>query len=82
MGELTANLDQSLTGIRLIKSYRMENHEQIRANNLFENIYLLAMKIVRGRSRTYPILEIIGGISIAAIFFIWRLAYNIWHRNP
>ena len=75
MGELTANLDQSLTGIRLIKSYRMENHEQIRANNLFENIYLLAMKIVRGRSRTYPILEIIGGISIAAIFSFggWRI---------
>jgi len=75
MGELTANLDQSLTGIRLIKSYRMEKHEQIRANNLFENVYLLAMKIVRGRSRTYPILEIIGGISIAAIlsFGGWRI---------
>lgn len=75
MGELTANLDQSLTGIRLIKSYRMENHEQIRANNLFENVYLLAMKIVRGRSRTYPILEIMGGISIAAIlsFGGWRV---------
>tara|TARA_B110000116_G_scaffold270315_1_gene288052 strand:- start:1232 stop:2971 length:1740 start_codon:yes stop_codon:yes gene_type:complete len=75
MGELTANLDQSLTGIRLIKSYRMENHEQIRANNLFENVYLLAMKIVRGRSRTYPILEVMGGISIAAIlsFGGWRV---------
>ena len=75
MGELTANLDQSFTGIRLIKSYRMENHEQIRANNLFENVYLLAMKIVRGRSRTYPILEVMGGISIAAIlsFGGWRV---------
>ena len=73
MGELTANLDQALAGVRLIKSYRMEAHEQERANNLFDSVYALVMKIVKGRSRTYPILEITGGVSIAAI-----LAYGGW----
>ena len=73
MGFLTANLEQSLAGIRLIKSYGMENSEQIRANKLFENIYYQALKLVKGRSRTYPILETVGGISIAAI-----IAYGGW----
>jgi subfamily B ATP-binding cassette protein MsbA len=75
MGELTANLDQALHGIRLIKSYRMEAHERERANNLFENVYRLVMKIVKGRSRTYPLLESVGGVSVAAIlaFGGWRV---------
>ncbi|MCZ6592551.1 MAG: ABC transporter ATP-binding protein [Alphaproteobacteria bacterium] len=75
MGEMTANLDQALAGVRLIKSYRMEAREKERANNQFDNIYRLVMKIVKGRSRTYPILETLGGISIAAIlaFGGWRV---------
>jgi subfamily B ATP-binding cassette protein MsbA len=73
MGELTANLDQALAGVRLIKSYRMEDHEQTRADNLFDSVYRLAMKMVKGRSRTYPILETVGGVSIAAI-----IAYGGW----
>ena len=75
MGELTANLDQALAGVRLIKSYRMENHEQARADNLFDSVYRLGMKIVKGRSRTYPILETVGGVSVAAIiaFGGWRI---------
>ncbi len=75
MGEMTANLDQALAGVRLIKSYRMEAHEQKCANNLFDSVYRLTMKTVKGRSRTYPILEILGGTSIAAIlaFGGWRI---------
>jgi subfamily B ATP-binding cassette protein MsbA len=75
MGEMTANLDQALAGVRMIKSYRMEAHEQERADNLFDSIYRLVMKMVKGRSRTYPILETLGGISVAAIFAFggWRV---------
>jgi len=75
MGDLTANLDQALTGVRLIKSYRMETHEQARADNLFDSVYRLVMKIVKGRSRTYPNLETLGGVSAAAIlaFGGWRI---------
>ena len=73
MGELTANLDQALAGVRMIKSYRMEDHERARANTLFDNVYYLVMKMVKGRSRTYPILETMGGLSVAAI-----LAYGGW----
>jgi len=75
MGEMTANLDQALTGVRLIKSYRMEAHEQARTDSLFDSVYHLIMKIVKGRSRTYPILETLGGVSAAAIlaFGGWRI---------
>ena len=73
MGDLTANLEQSFSGIRLIKSYGMETYERERANTLFDNIYYLVMKTVKGRARTYPILETLGGVSVAAV-----LAYGGW----
>jgi ATP-binding cassette, subfamily B, bacterial MsbA len=73
MGELTSNLEQAFSGIRLIKSYRMEDYERTRANVLFDQIYYLVMKTVKGRARTYPFLETIGGSSVAAV-----LAYGGW----
>jgi len=73
MGDLTANLEQAFSGIRLIKSYRMEEYERVRANDLFDRIYYLVMKTVKGRARTYPFLETIGGASVAAV-----LAYGGW----
>ena len=73
MGELTSNLEQAFSGIRLIKSYRMEEYERTRANDLFDQIYYLVMKTVKGRARTYPILETLGGVSVAAV-----LAYGGW----
>ncbi|MBN42572.1 MAG: ABC transporter permease [Alphaproteobacteria bacterium] len=73
MGELTSNLEQAFSGIRLIKSYQMEAYERMRANALFDRIYYLVMKTVKGRARTYPFLETIGGASVAAV-----LAYGGW----
>ncbi len=75
MGELTSNLEQAFSGIRLIKSYRMEDYERDRANDLFDRIYHLFMKTVKGRARTYPFLETLGGISVAAVlaFGGWRI---------
>jgi subfamily B ATP-binding cassette protein MsbA len=73
MGELTSNLEQAFSGIRLIKSYRMEEYERSRADALFDRIYHLVMKTVKGRARTYPFLETIGGMSVAAV-----LGYGGW----
>jgi len=73
MGDLTSNLEQAFSGIRLIKSYRMEAYERAHANELFDRIYHLVMKTVKGRARTYPILETLGGVSVAAV-----LAYGGW----
>jgi subfamily B ATP-binding cassette protein MsbA len=73
MGDLTSNLEQAFSGVRLIKSYGMEDYERTRAADLFDRIYYLTMKTVKGRARTYPILETLGGASVAAV-----LAYGGW----
>lgn len=65
MGSLTATLNQSFSGIRLIKAYGMESYENTRSNALFDNVYNLIMKTVKGRARTQPIMEILGGVAVA-----------------
>ena len=60
MGSLTATLSQSFSGIRLIKAYGLEDSESRRSDWLFDEVYRLIMKTVKGRARTQPILEILG----------------------
>ena len=67
MGSLTATLSQSFSGIRLIKSYGLEGVESKRSDWLFDEVYRLIMKTVKGRARTQPILEILGGLAIALV---------------
>jgi subfamily B ATP-binding cassette protein MsbA len=67
LGSLTATLNQSFGGIRLIKAYGMESHENTRAGTLFDEIYRLILKTVKGRARTQPIMEIVGGVSVALV---------------
>ena len=68
-GELTSQVGEALSGIRLIKSYRLEDRALGRASGTFENIYGLVMKLVKGRSRTYPILETLSGLAVALVLF-------------
>ena len=72
-GEMTSALDQAFSGIRLVKSYRMEEYETARSSSIFDRVYTLTMKLVRGRARAYPIVEMLAGVTIAAI-----IAYGGW----
>ena len=67
LGSLTATLNQSFGGIRLIKAYGMESYENTHAGALFDEIYRLILKTVKGRARTQPIMEIVGGVSVALV---------------
>ncbi len=67
LGSLTASLNQSFGGIRLIKAYGMEGYESKRSGALFDEVYRLIMKTVKGRARTQPIMEAVGGVSAALV---------------
>jgi subfamily B ATP-binding cassette protein MsbA len=67
LGSLTATLNQSLGGIRLIKAYGMEPYENARSGARFDDVYALMMKTVKGRARTQPVIEILGGVMVALV---------------
>ncbi len=67
LGVLTALLDDVFKGLRQVKAYGMEAHEQNRADTMFESIYRFFVKSVSIRARSYPIMESLGGLAIAAV---------------
>ena len=67
LGTLTSTLSQSFGGIRLIKAYGMERYENTRSDAQFDDVYRLIIKTVKGRARTQPIMETLGGVALALV---------------
>lgn len=67
LGVLTGFLDDVFKGIRQVKAYAMEGHEQDRADSQFAKLFGLRLKISKIQARTAPLLEALGGFVFAAI---------------
>ena len=76
VGDMTALLNESLSGARMVKTYGLEGYERERSGTFFEGLYQWTMKLVRGRARVDPTMEILGGIAIAGVlsFSVWRIS--------
>ncbi len=66
--ELSGVIEESLSGIRLVKTYGLEKQETNRVGLSLDKRMGLLLKTVEQKGRIDPILEILGGISIAFVF--------------
>lgn len=69
LGEFTAQLDESFQGVRVVKAYARENFEYERASSAIERLFRLYYKAARVQAAAAPMMEVLGGIAIAAV--IW-----------
>ncbi len=76
MGETAALLHESFAQARTVRAYRLEAAETRRAHNAFNELYRALMRMTRGRARVDPVLEVLGGLAVAAVigFAGWRAA--------
>ncbi|MBN8649686.1 MAG: ABC transporter ATP-binding protein, partial [Caulobacterales bacterium] len=74
--KLSGVIEESLGGIRLVKTYSLEKAETTRVGNSLAERMILMLKIIEQRGRLLPILEILGGIAIASVlsFAAYRIA--------
>jgi subfamily B ATP-binding cassette protein MsbA len=75
LGGLTAFLHQSFTGARMVKSYKLEDYENARADFVFTHLYDTLAKAARLRARVDPLMEVAGGVAVAGVlaFGTWRV---------
>ncbi|HER25654.1 MAG TPA: ATP-binding cassette domain-containing protein [Rhodospirillales bacterium] len=66
-GLLMTLLEQTFQGIRVVKSYGMEDYEKGRIGGLIEKIYQLTFKSAQIRALSSPIMETLGGIAVAVV---------------
>ena len=69
IGRYITLLGQTFQGARHVKAYGMEDYEDKRATGLIEEIFRLIYKAARVRSLSRPIMELLGGLAIAAVVF-------------
>jgi subfamily B ATP-binding cassette protein MsbA len=73
MGGITKFLDETISNLRMVKAYNMEESEIGRFKKLSDNLYRFFMRMTKIRGLTVPFVELIGGISVAVIIFIGGL---------
>ena len=67
MGRFNTLLNQVFQGARHVKAYGMEAHETQRAVEVTERVYKLVERVSRIRSAASPVMESLGGVTVAAI---------------
>ncbi|WP_132256617.1 ABC transporter ATP-binding protein, partial [Methylobacterium segetis] len=67
----TANLiSESLAGARIAKTYALEGYLKGRAAEALETVRRLKMKAANARGRLDPLLEVGGGVAVAAVLML------------
>ena len=67
LANMTSQLTESLSGMRLIKTYRLEEYAQAKTNSQFEAINRLRMKAVIAKGAVDPMLEVLAGLALAGV---------------
>ncbi len=74
-GNVLAQISENLAGIRMVRTYGLEEHLKKVSSLGFEALYKLNVKIVRLQAATAPITEIFSGLAIAALLLLG------WHTD-
>jgi ATP-binding cassette subfamily B protein len=67
MAQIMESLQETAQGIRVVKSFTLENFMRARQNKAIASFQAAANKLARVSSRTSPIMESLGGFAIAAV---------------
>jgi subfamily B ATP-binding cassette protein MsbA len=75
VGAMASLVSESLGGIRVAKTFALESYLKGRARDAFEKVRRLKMKAANARGRLDPLLEIAGGLAVAAVLVYtgWRI---------
>ncbi|MEO1291584.1 MAG: ABC transporter ATP-binding protein [Pseudomonadota bacterium] len=69
VGGMTASVQESLAGLRLAKTYRIERYLSHRSDAQFERLRTLKVKAARQHALIDPMMEILGGVAVAGVLY-------------
>jgi ATP-binding cassette, subfamily B, bacterial MsbA len=67
-GSMSGAVEESLGGVRLVKTYGLEAAEAARVGGALEKRRQLMLRMVELRGRVEPILETLGGLAVGGVF--------------
>ena len=82
MGALTTRLDEAFQGIRHVKAYGTEQHEQNRVSIAIARVRDLYIRAAGTSSFLSPVMETLGGLAIAIVVFYGGSEVIQGNREP
>ncbi|WP_375465535.1 ABC transporter ATP-binding protein [uncultured Methylobacterium sp.] len=70
MGATASLISESLQGVRIAKTYAMEGYLKGRAADALDAVRRLKMRAANARGRLDPLLEVGGGLAVAAVLML------------
>jgi len=70
MGSITTLLHETITGIRIVKAFAMEDYEKRRFADENDRFFITVLKRMRVRALSHPLMELIAGICIGIVIWV------------
>jgi subfamily B ATP-binding cassette protein MsbA len=72
---MTSSVTEGLSGIRMARTYRLEEPLSENAAAVFEGLFGLKVKANRWEARLSPVMELLGAVAVAILLFVvgWRM---------
>lgn len=67
MGDLTSLLEETVSGIRVVKAFGMEDYERGRFRKLTGDFFSHQLKVFKVNALSFPIMELLAGFGIAGV---------------
>ncbi|MGD9818488.1 MAG: ABC transporter transmembrane domain-containing protein, partial [Desulfomonilaceae bacterium] len=67
--DITERLNETITGIRIVKAFAMEGYEKERFTEVNQTLFNAFMKRFKVRALSNPVMETLGGFGVCAIVF-------------
>jgi len=65
--DITERLNETITGIRIVKAFAMEDYERERFRRVNETLFNAFMRRFKVRALSNPVMETLGGLGVCAI---------------
>ena len=82
METVTSTLTEMLQGIRMVKSYNLENMEIKRSEGVLNNLFSKMFNLVIGRAKILPVLEVLGGVAAACVIGLASYRVSLGELSP
>lgn len=69
-GDLSALVTQTLRGMRVVRAYKQEAQEEMRASNAIDRALEFTMRGTRARAASSPAMELLVGFGFAAAIYV------------
>ncbi len=82
MGNITKFLDETISNLRIVKAYNMQEFEIGRFKKLSDRLYRFLIRMTKIKGITVPFVELVGGIAVSSIIFLGGLQVIKYGYSP